>query len=357
LVFSWFASACSDAGSEGQPLGSAGDAQGSSQQVAKAGNSGTGSGGAAVAAGGTAGSLSMSDAATSSSTDASGVSDGQENEAAHIDARTEPIACTPKKPHAAGDSTVNLDHGGLKRDYVLHVPTGYDGSKRLPVVVDLHGYTSYATEQLARTRWGDMADKEGFLVVEPDGVDRSWNVKVCCGTAQKNNVDDVGFIRTVVTRVESDLCVDDKRVYASGHSNGAAMTFLLACEAADIFAAVAPVCGATNQPDSCHPTRPIPIAMIRAKNDGAVPYQGKPDWESAQADLAKWQELDHCAPTPVVASHAGVCQTNTQCAAGTNVMLCSPRGDHLFFFTPSDNPDNLLVPDTVWPFFAAFALP
>jgi len=135
------------------------------------------------------------------------------------------------------------------------------------------------------------------------------------------------------------------------------MTFALACEAADLFAAVAPVSGATLQPTTCQPARPIPVAMIRSKDDDAVPYQGKPDWQSAADDLALWQGLNGCVSTPVVASQNGVCQNYTQCDSGTNVMLCSPRGSHAFFYKPDENPDQLLVPDTAWPFFKQFSLP
>ncbi len=274
-----------------------------------------------------------------------------------------PRTCVPARPHAAGTTTVNLTFDGKARDYLVHVPPAYDGTKPLPMVVDLHGYTSWASEQLERTKWGELADSEGFIVLEPngtlegDGERRSWNVKLCCGVAQQQAVNDVGFIRHLVQKVESELCVDNKRVYATGHSNGAAMTFALACEAADLFAAVAPVSGATLQPTACHPARSIPVAMIRSKDDGAVPYQGKPDWQSAADDLALWRALNGCEATPVVASQNGVCQNYTQCDAGTNVMLCSPRGSHAFFYKPDENPDHLLVPDTAWPFFQQFSLP
>lgn len=274
-----------------------------------------------------------------------------------------PRTCVPARPHDAGTTTVKLTFDGKARDYVVHVPPAYDGAKALPMVVDFHGYTSWATEQLERTKWGELADSEGFIVLEPDGTlegngeSRSWNVELCCGVAQQQAVNDVGFIRHLVGQLESELCVDPKRVYATGHSNGAAMTFLLACQAADLFAAVAPVCGATLQPMACHPARPIAVAMIRAKGDDAVPYQGKPDWQSAAADFALWQGLNQCATTPLDATLNGVCESYTECAAGTSVMLCSPRGGHGFFYRPEENLDHLLVPDTAWPFFKQFSLP
>ena len=122
--------------------------------------------------------------------------------------------------------------------------------KPLPVVFDLHGWTINPRTQLGKTKWAEKADKEGFIVVAPDGadgMDQSWNVKgVCCGDAKKAMLEDVRFVRDIVTKLKTDLCIDERRVYASGHSTGAAMTLNLGCEAADIFAAVAPVCGATS---------------------------------------------------------------------------------------------------------------
>jgi polyhydroxybutyrate depolymerase len=269
--------------------------------------------------------------------------------------------CTPSKAHTPGDSTETFDFDGYTRDYIVHVPTGYDGSKRLPVVVDLHGYTSWASEQAERTKWGTKADSETFIVVHPDGVDMSWNADTCCGNAQASNVDDVAFIREVVARVSTALCIDSKRVYLSGHSNGGFMTFKLGCEAADLFAAIAPVAGVTPVPSTCAPSRPLPVVMMRALSDPTIPYEGKGTgadrYQSAQEDVDTWKALNQCADTPVVASHDGVCQTYSQCASGTEVELCSPRGDHLFFFADaSGNPDNIRVPEVAWEFFSRHSL-
>jgi polyhydroxybutyrate depolymerase len=270
-------------------------------------------------------------------------------------------SCTPGKAHAPGDSTETFDFGGKTRDYIVHVPPGYDGSKGLPLVVDLHGYTSWAAEQAERTKWGTKADSETFIVVYPDGFDMSWNADICCGNAQTSNVDDVAFIREVVARVSTALCIDSKRVYLSGHSNGGFMTFKLGCEAADLFAAIAPVAGVTPVPSSCDPSRPLPVVMMRALSDPTIPYEGKGTgagrYQSAEEDLDTWKALNECADTPLVESRNGVCETYTQCAAGTEVELCSPRGDHLFFFADAaGNPDDIRVPEVAWEFFSRHSL-
>ena len=251
--------------------------------------------------------------------------------------------CTPARPHAGGTTTVNMQFGGMNRDYVLHIPPGYDGTKQLPLVFDVHGYTSFATEQLMRSKWDRMADKEGFVLIDPDGVNKSWNAGSCCGG---NNQNDVGFFREMVKKATAELCIDSKRVYVSGHSNGGAMTYRLACEAADIFAAAAPVCGWMTV-STCNPARPIPVLAIRGLNDGTVKIN------TADADVDEWLSNDKCAKDQVTTS--GVCKTYKSCEAGTQVMDCRPRGDHNFFY--ATNPDNYLVPDNAWPFFKQFSLP
>jgi polyhydroxybutyrate depolymerase len=252
-------------------------------------------------------------------------------------------ACSPARPHAAGNSTVTLQSGGMSRSYLLHIPPGYDGMKPLPLVFDVHGYTSFASEQMMRSKWDKMADKEGFVLIDPEGVNKSWNAGSCCGG---NGQDDVKYFRDVVAKATADLCINKKRVYVSGHSNGGAMTHRLACEAADIFAAAAPVCGWMTI-SNCNPSRPIPLLSIRGLNDGTVKIEG------ADADVNEWLANDKCAKEQVTTS--GVCKTYKSCDAGTQVMDCRPRGGHDFFY--GSNPDNYLVPDNAWPFFKQFSLP
>jgi polyhydroxybutyrate depolymerase len=253
---------------------------------------------------------------------------------------TEP--CAPARPRASGNSTVTLTSGGMNRTYLLHIPPGYDGTKPLPLVFDIHGYTSFASEQMMRSKWDKMADKEGFVLIEPEGVNKSWNAGSCCGGA----ADDVKYFRDVVAKATADLCIDKKRIYVTGHSNGGAMTHRLACEAADIFAAAAPVCGWMTI-NNCNPVRPVPVLSIRGLNDGTVKI------DTADGDINEWLSNDECAKDQVTTS--GVCKTYKSCKAGTQVMDCRPRGGHDFFY--ANNPDNYLVPENAWPFFKQFSLP
>jgi polyhydroxybutyrate depolymerase len=113
-----------------------------------------------------------------------------------------------------------------------------------------------------------------LIVVHPNGLNNSWNGgSLCCGQSQSSGVDDEGFMRATIKQLSEQACVDPKRVYATGLSNGGAMSHLLACRAADVFAATAPV-SMGNGARPCNPARPISLIMYRETNDSLVPFNG-----------------------------------------------------------------------------------
>lgn len=243
----------------------------------------------------------------------------------------------------AGERTVTIQHDGVARDYVVHVPASYDGSKRVPLVVDIHGLRSNAREQAAVSGWRAKSDREGFIVVHPNGLHSSWNGgSLCCGMSLANQVDDEGFIREIVARTRNDACIDPRRVYATGISNGGAMSHLLACRAADIFAATAPV-SMGNGTIPCAPARPLSIVMYRGTTDRLVPYAGGV-FPSAQADFDQWKTLNGCTGT--ASSGSGPCQTFTACKEGVEVTLCSIAAGHVLYAAAAG--DGVAVPDVVW---------
>lgn len=166
---------------------------------------------------------------------------------AGVEAGSPPAVCDGKHG-ASGTSTLTLPEpgapdGGL-REAIVHVPASYDGTKPEMLVLNFHGLLEPDTLQEQASHMSDTADQRGFIVAYPQGlslgVGVSWNAGGCCG----NNADDVGFVRDLVKLLESKYCIDPKRVFATGLSNGAMLSYRLACEAADVFAAVAPVAGA-----------------------------------------------------------------------------------------------------------------
>jgi polyhydroxybutyrate depolymerase len=176
-----------------------------------------------------------------------------------------------------GDYTFKLRQGGRERSYILHVPKDALTSP-WPVVINFHGGGSSAAGQQAYSRMDAVADRQGFLVVYPNGTGRiadlllTWNAGACCGYALDNKVDDVGFVRAVIDDLETHASIDRARIYATGLSNGAMMSYRLAAEAPDLIAAIAPVAGALAFP--FEPKRPIPILHIHSVDDTRALYQG-----------------------------------------------------------------------------------
>ena len=260
-----------------------------------------------------------------------------------------PAAC-PMSSLTPGDHDLELDHDGEGREFKVHVPASYDGMSAVPLVLDFHGWTSSATAQTGASGWIEKADAEGFIVVHPQGIDDSWNGgALCCGTAQSRRVDDEGFARAIVMRLQADACIDPQRVYATGISNGGAMSHLLACNAADVFAATAPVVMG-NGARPCEPSRPVSVIMFRGRQDPLVPYNGG-TFPSARADFEQWRDLNGCTGSPETIHE--LCETYAECDDGVEVTLCSADVGHIFY----TNTQGISVADIAWEAFARQTLP
>jgi len=277
------------------------------------------------------------------------------NSTAVTDAGTEapvdgPTTC-PNTALKAGNTRATLQHGGEMRSFIVHVPAGYDNSRPVPLVLNFHGATMSASLQQTTTGMDRKADAEGFVVVYPDGIDRSWNAGVCCRGAASGMVDDVGFARALVEHVEGRVCIDPKRVYAAGFSNGGRMSYRLGCEAADLFAAIAPVAGTKSFPDlmntpGCKPSRPISLIDVMGSDDPRIDAQ--------PAQVAEWRAFNGCTDTePKVSYTKGkhICHSYEQCAGGTSVTYCTVDG--LGHAWPSGDFD---ANDRLWELFARTTL-
>jgi polyhydroxybutyrate depolymerase len=152
---------------------------------------------------------------------------------------------------AAATTSASIDIDGRTRTYLLHTPPGYDRHRRTALVLVLHGATQSPDGAERMSGMSALADREKFLVAYPGGTGRlsrvpTWNAGNCCGYALTHKVDDVAFIRALIDKLEHDYPVDPKRVYIAGISNGAMMSYRLACELSDKIAAITPVEGAQN---------------------------------------------------------------------------------------------------------------
>jgi polyhydroxybutyrate depolymerase len=257
----------------------------------------------------------------------------------------------------AGDNDFMLSHGGLDRTYRLHLPASYDGSP-VPLVFNFHGLGSNSTEQALFSAMTATADDHGFAVVYADGYMSSWNGGACCGNASADMIDDVGFTRSMLADIESKACIDKKRVYSTGMSNGGIFSHRLACDASDIIAAVAPVCGALLA--GCNPERPMPVMAFNGTADMLVTY------DLAQGSNDAWVAEDMCTDMPEVTFMMGAatCETHSQCAGGAKVTFCHIEGmGHCWpgqsFCPPSLGMANtdISANEEMWTFFEQFSLP
>ena len=222
-------------------------------------------------------------------------------------ALTMTFAATPLTP---GDTTRTLTVGERDRSYLVHVPPGYDAKQPTPVVVAFHGGGSNP-EQMARfSGLSEKADQAGFIVVYPAGSGRvaealTWNAGNCCGYAQRQNIDDVGFVAALLDDLARAANVDPKRVYATGMSNGALMSYLVADKLADRFAAIAPVGGPMGT-EKCQPARPVPVIHFHGTEDAFAPYAGgvgrssitRTNFYSVQHAIDAWVAANGCQAEP-----------------------------------------------------------
>ncbi len=168
--------------------------------------------------------------------------------------------------------TGSLDHDGLTRSYRLHFPPNFDPQESLPLVFNLHGFTSNAFQQEAYSEMNMVADTARFIVCYPNGVNLAWNV----GWSFGSTADDIGFINAMIDEFAENYNVNTNRVYSCGMSNGGFMSYHLACNLPERIAAVASVTGSMvpGSIENCTPAIARPIMEIHGTADGTVPYGG-----------------------------------------------------------------------------------
>ena len=229
--------------------------------------------------------------------------------------------------------------GSVPRTYTVRIPATGLGSQ--PLILDFHTLGGTPAMERSSSGYRELGDQEGIVVAWPQGIDASWNVGPCCTNTP--DVDDVGFARAIVEQLTQQACIDPTRVYAVGIAIGGGLAYHLACNAADVFAAIAPsgfdLLEEAEQP--CSPTRPVTVISFRGTADTVVPYDGgavqAPNDPSvtihllgAEGTFQRWAELDQCTDPPSAPDSNG-CSTYSQCAGGVSVTLCRTEGGGLTF--------------------------
>ncbi|MGZ3691426.1 MAG: extracellular catalytic domain type 1 short-chain-length polyhydroxyalkanoate depolymerase [Pseudobdellovibrio sp.] len=258
---------------------------------------------------------------------------------------------TSKKIEKPGTYTFTIKQGVLDRYYMVHVPSGYSASKPVPLVVALHGgggdMNIQATDEYYK--FISKSDSAGFIAAFPNGFSHfksgklaTWNAGKCCGDARDQKIDDVGFLKTVIEKIQKQLSIDSKRIFATGMSNGGIMAYRLACDMSETFRAIAPVAGTDNTTE-CKPVKAVSILHIHAQDDDHVLFNGgagKPfggdaskvtDFNSVPNTIEKWVKMNACEAKPqnVLKIEGASCEKYSKCKENSEIELCvTTTGGH-----------------------------
>lgn len=242
--------------------------------------------------------------------------------------------CQGKAAVSAGTTQRTMMSPGGKRTYFLHVPPGYDPTRGIPLVLAFHGLSDKATDFIKYIGLEREADAQNVVFIAPQGlgVVPGWNAGNCCGEPQLFGIDDVGFARDLIASAQRELCIDDKRIYAMGFSNGGMFTHRLGCELSHVLAALGPVSG-TPMVKECKPERAISLLAFHGTADTVVGYEGggTGTFPKVTDVFADWSRRDQCSDGPHQTFKNGAvsCQSYEKCAEGTVDTLCTiDQGKH-----------------------------
>ena len=214
------------------------------------------------------------------------------------------ISCSSEQESSSLTQGLNnqiLNYDGVDREYLQYIPSTYDGSNKLPVLLNFHGFGSSASDYMQYTDMTSLAESEGFVLVYPQGSDLNgsphWNAALKGGD-NKSNADDLGFIEALINKLSNQNLIDNKRVYAIGYSNGGMMSYAMACHKSNLVAAIASVSGTMLYISNCEPNRSIPLLNIHGTEDPTLPYNGNNYYNSVDDALNFWNTNNNSDPSP-----------------------------------------------------------
>jgi polyhydroxybutyrate depolymerase len=236
---------------------------------------------------------------------------------------------------AQAQQTINstITHGGITREYRLYIPAAYNANNAVPLLFNLHGYTSNNAQQEFYGDFRAIADTANFIVCLPNGTfdlsnSRFWNV----GFAP-SNIDDVGFISTLIDVIGSSYNIDASRVYSTGMSNGGFMSYSLACQLSNRIAAIASVTGTMTliQQNNCTPSRTVPVMQIHGTDDETVPYVGNANFLHIDTLVKNWVNRNGCTGSPTVTAVPDNDVKDGSTATRFDYDNCQPGGKVAFY--------------------------
>lgn len=237
--------------------------------------------------------------------------------------------------YLADETNGTVVSAGLTRHYLLYVPETYNPSTPTPLLVSMHGAALWPAYQMKISRWNEVADEHGFIVVYPAGGSL-WG-----GTGSGPKIwlpqNDMEFISDLIGKLESEYNIDSARIYADGLSLGGAMAFAVSCQLSHRMAAVGAVAAAVELPfESCDHAPPMPLVAFHGTADPIVPYQGgapddpfNPTVFPAVLDwVTNWAGRNRCEGDPVETQVAPVLRRLAfeNCAGNAEVVLYTVEG-------------------------------
>jgi polyhydroxybutyrate depolymerase len=272
---------------------------------------------------------------------------------------TSAAVAAPLVVDGPGRYAAEVASGGLLRGFLLVIPESAPDPASLVLV--FHGLTRSPEEIEAVSGMSALAEEEGFVVAYPAGTGfpRHWL------SSPWQGAQDVQFARDLVALVSEAVAIDPSRVFAAGFSNGGGMAARLACDAADLVAAVGPV-SAAYPSGPCEPSRPVPFVAIHGSDDPIVPYGGAGELLPAVERItAGWAERNGCAPDPAVEEVTGEVSRFAwgDCTAGADVVLYRVTGGRHGWPGSGDTSewgrttDAISATALVWEFFAGHPMP
>ena len=232
---------------------------------------------------------------------------------------------------------------GRTRRYRIYVPSVIPSGTSVPLVIALHGGLGTSSQFEANSGLNGFAESNGFIAVYPDGVGnqpdgsgfQTWNGGYCCGPAATQSIDDITFIRNVVTDLRNSLPVNSSRVYALGHSNGGILSYRIACEMSDVVAAIGVQAG-SNVVTDCRPALPVSVFHLHGTSDTNVPIDGGKGsglsttvFVSARSAVDAMATVNGCnvaSPRSLITSNSDVTALSwTNCKSNSEVRLVTVK--------------------------------
>jgi polyhydroxybutyrate depolymerase len=193
---------------------------------------------------------------------------------------------------------------GGNRPVEIVTPQPLTPGKRYPLILLLHGFGASGSLQATYFGTNELAEQDKAILLSPDGTlnsnaERFWNADHTCCDFQNQQPDDVAYLGGLIDDVMATWPIDPDAVFIVGHSNGGFMAYRLACERADVIAAIAPFAGLAAY-TACQPARPVNVLHIHGTDDDRVPYTagGSGQWNTgADASVTQWAARNGCGST------------------------------------------------------------